>query len=1041
MRIVIFAIYVLLIARVALAGDSGGVFGKVQDSSGHALADAMVLVQSESTGARWKLRVDDNGGYSVAGLAPGRYKVTVRITGFRTVSRVGAVVDSGGGLQIDFAMELLGLHEVITVTTGRDALNPAAASSLMVTRDSPGATLPANGGDYRILFDLMPGVLITPASTSDAGQFTSNGQRPNSNTFRVDGVSANTGVGSSILPGAFPGASLPAMTAIGTTENLVSNGTAQSVELRTSDFSPEFSDRPGAEALVNTRSGSNGFHEEFFGHIRDSGWNARDWFANSRGLAFPRPSYTRLGGTFGGPILRNRTFYFLSAEASSLTDTGIQLTSVPSNQARQNAPDKLKQILDFYPRPIGPDLGNGEAEGLQPLNESGELLSTSLRIDQSLGGKGNLFARVVESPSKSQNNQFNWASGTLGVTLGTAHGGIHDFRFSYSRADLLFSFFGGGPGFVDAVLGLAGLLPGFTILPDGSISYQPTSVDLTSLLPPLGVGQTIFGLSAPGLGQFISFGGGQARQDQWELRETFSKIVGRHDFRAGADYVQLRPSRDPATYAVLGVASSLESLLENKPLAVTSSSPAQNGGRVRELSIFAQDTFHLNERLSLLIGIGWHIVPPTGTEAQIPTVSGLWTGAAWQSAHSGDINGVGPWPMRYAQIAPRIGLAYRLPWEGLVLRAGAGTFYDATLGASLNPINGAPFNSWLLGSGIDTSPDSSGGGSSAQWESSADVHRFLFSSYPALQLPRTYQWRVSVEKQLGSQGVGSVAYLGGAGRNLLGHEAYVDPDTGVLQRIVTLTENSSNYQALQMRYSGSVSRSLYGSVSYTWAHSIDNGSQDSSVFLIHPGYRLNEARGASSFDVRHAFTAAMSYRIPRRLPWANLPPWLAGWTLSGTLRARGGFPIDVLANEQPLGQGFDNVGRPNRVTGVSVWIDDPSVAGHRRLNRAAFSLPANGTQLGRNAIGGNGLTQTDMSLRREFPLVFGISAEVAVSVFNVLNHPAFADPVPFLSSPWFGQSTSMQNLMLGSGSPNTGLPPLFQTGGARSAEFSFRISF
>ena len=186
----------------------------------------------------------------------------------------------------------------------------------------------------------------------------------------------------------------------------------------------------------------------------------------------------------------------------------------------------------------------------------------------------------------------------------------------------------------------------------------------------------------------------------------------------------------------------------------------------------------MNERLSLLYGFGWDITPPTGTGAQIPTVSGLWTGSAWQSAYGGDINGTAPWPMLYGQLAPRIGVAYRLPVAGLVFRAGAGTFHDATLGAAVNPINGAPFNSWLLaagGSGIDTSTGASSGAASTPGAIPADVQRFLLGSYPALHLPTSYQWRLSVERGLGSRGVGSIAYTGSAGRNLLGHEAYVDP--------------------------------------------------------------------------------------------------------------------------------------------------------------------------------------------------------------------------------------------------------------------------
>ena len=167
------------------------------------------------------------------------------------------------------------------------------------------------------------------------------------------------------------------------------------------------------------------------------------------------------------------------------------------------------------------------------------------------------------------------------------------------------------------------------------------------------------------------------------------------------------------------------------------------------------------------------------------------------------------------------------------------------------------------------------------------------------------------------------------------------------------------------------------------------------------------------------------------------------WTLSGIFRARTGFPVDVMDSEQPLGQGFDNAGRPDLVPGVPVWLDDSSVAGHRRLNPAAFTVPSSGVTgtLGRNAIAGNSLAQLDASLRREFPLFRQLSLEVTLNIFNVLNHPAFANPVPYLSSPWFGQPTSMQNLMLGSGTPNTGLPPLFQTGGARAGEFGFRFSF
>ncbi|HEV3201069.1 MAG TPA: carboxypeptidase-like regulatory domain-containing protein [Bryobacteraceae bacterium] len=1038
----------LLVAAAGAANAQGVISGTVRDTRGDALPEADVQVQSESTGTRWKTQSEDRGRYSISGLSPDRYKITVRLPGFRTVARGGVALDSAGHLPLDFTLDLLGLHQVITVTSGKEELDPSAGESLILTRTSPGAALPANGSDFRASFDLLPGIVVTPAGVSDGGQFTSNGQRPNANMFRVDGASANIGVGGTILPGSFPGASLPAMSAIGSTENLGSPESTQSVELRPSSFAPASGTRPGAEALVVTRSGSNQFHGEFFGHVRDNGWSARDWFANSVGYAYQRPSYNSVGGVLGGPIRRNRTFFFASVERSVVTDTGIELITVPSNASRQNAPDKLKAMLDSFPQATGPDLGGGEAEAIFGNNSNAHLRSFSLRGDQSLGTAGNLFARLVVSPSTGsylQNNwissNFNWISATFGLTVGRSEGFIHDLRLNYSRATLS-SADGSSAGAVSALVS-SGLLPGVivpTFTGSEMFTIGPGPGPIFLLGPPGSGSNTILGLSVPGLGQFVSNAFGQGRQDQWELRHTLSRRIGSHEFRAGLDYTLLRPSRNATLSSVLGVASSLEGLLANDPLAITVSEAAQYGGQVNAISMFAQDTARLSDSLNIVYGLRWEMTPPTASQPRIPTITGLWTGTDWQTTHYGDINGTAPWPMRYRQLAPRIGLAWRLPWRGLVLRAAGGLFYDPTLGASINPINGAPFNTWLLagtGPGIDSSTGSPGTSQPSQG-TSADVQRFLSARQPPLHLPASYQWRVSLEKRAGG-GVASAAYVGATGRNLLGNQAYIEPDTGILDRQITLTEGSSNYQAAQFRYSGTLARNLYGSVSYTWSHSIDDGSNDSSLFLIHPGYQLSDARGSSSFDIRQELTAALSYRMHGNL----LPEALRHWTVSGILRARSGFPIDVLSSQPPLGQGFDNAGRPDLVPGVSVWIADASVAGHRRLNPAAFRAPSAGItgSLGRNVITGNGLAQLDVSLRREFPLFRQLSLEVSVNVFNVLNHPAFANPVSFLSSPFFGRPTSMQNLMLGSGTPNTGLPPLFQTGGARAGEFSFRFTF
>lgn len=1031
MRCAAYLCALILSSGFALAAADDGISGVVHDSQSHLLPGAEVQVQSESTGARWKIRTDEEGRYAIAGLPRGAYKVTVRIAGFRTVAHGGAILNAGQGLALDFTMELLTLHQVITVVSGRDDIDPSTSDSLLMTRTSPGATLPINGNDFRASFDLLPGVVITPAGVSDAGQFTSNGQRPNASAYRVDGVSANTGVGGSGLPGSFPGASLPAMTLIGTTENLASPETTQSVELRTSAFAPEYGERPGAQASVTTRSGSNEFHGEGFAQLRDSGWAARDWFANSLGLsAFPRSTYQRFGGVFGGPLWRNRTFFFAGLENSTLNYTGVELTPVPSLQARLSAPAVLQGVLNYFPPPLSPDLLDGTAEGNGELTRTATLHNVNLRFDQSLGSHGTLFVHGVESPSSSQSGFtdtssgiLHWNSVTVGLTAGRSNGTTHETRVNYSRARLSTHL----SDFWSPVFTLAGF------------DAFWRSVDT------LGVpnaGRTLRGLSVPGLGQFIGGDMGSPQQDQWELRHTFGHTLGRHLFRAGADYIRLKASRDASTATLLGSVPSLESLLTGGPAVVIYATMPQAASPVHAVSLFAQDTYRAGERLSLMYGVRWELTPPAASHSQTGPRTGVWVGDAWQFSYLGDINGAAPWPMRYGQVAPRVGLAYRFPGSGLVLRAGAGLFYDATLGASLNPVNGAPFNSWLLPTG-GTGSAGGGSGSIGSWpgsNSAPAVVRFLTGHSPALQLPTSYQWRASIDKPIGRRGTASVGYAGSENTHLVGNEAYVDPDTGVLRRRVILTENSSNYQALQLRYTGNLASNLYASVSYAWSHSIDNGSQDSSVFLIHPGYRLDETRASSNFDVRHALTAAISYRVPR---WSHLNSALSDWTVSGILRARSGFPVDLYTGEQALGQSFYNVGHPDRMSGMPVWISDSTVGGGRRLNPAAFAAPPSTRQgtLGRNAITGNGLTQWDASLRREFPIYRRVSLETVVTLFNVLNHPAFSDPVPYLSSPFFGRPVSMQNLMLGSGTPNTGLPALFQSGGARSAELSFRLMF
>ncbi len=195
------------------------------------------------------------------------------------------------------------------------------------------------------------------------------------------------------------------------------------------------------------------------------------------------------------------------------------------------------------------------------------------------------------------------------------------------------------------------------------------------------------------------------------------------------------------------------------------------------------------------------------------------------------------------------------------------------------------------------------------------------------------------------------------------------------------------------------------------------------MYLVAPGLTAASDRASSNFDVRQSFAAALSYT------WC-------GWTLDSALRARGGFPIDVLAAETYDGLNFANVVRPDQVPGEPVWIG-------RSLNPAAFAIPTNGQDgdLGRNAIRGFGMWQLDLAFHRAWQIGQRATLELHAEFSNALNHSNLADPQRYLSSPLFGESTSMLNLMLGSGTPRTGLTPAFQLGGPRTIQLGLKVTF
>jgi hypothetical protein len=997
----------------------------VRERSGALLPDVEVRIQNELTGARQNTTSDEKGRFASSELIPGSYRITLRRSGFRTASYPGLTVEAGQTRSEDFVIEILPVQQEITVQSSPGTIDPAV-SGVSMSRESAESALPANGRDLHSYYAMVPGAVLTPASSNDGGQFTVNGQRANTNSVRVDGINANTSLGLSRLPGTYPGSSLPAMTAIGSTQGIASQEEIERTEFRSSDFSPESGGRPGAQILIETRSGSDDFHGQAFGLLRPSGLDSSDWFAQRYGVPLAAPSLGGYGASLGGALIRNRTFFFLASEREHLDDTAMELTAVPSLHARAEANAATAILFNAFPDPNGSNLGAGTALATVPLDQQASVTNISVRLDQVLGDNARLFARYSDTPSRSltqqledSNARLRFISATLGLTANWL-GAIHDVRVNFSRAEDSSSW-----------VSTSNEQSAFTSFPDQAGNIDVPSA--TNLLPYSTAG--IAALSISGVGQLVAGVPESTYQNQWEGVYAFSRRWGRHDLKFGADYTWLNHSTSALDAgAISAVSMGVESLLAGTPLGITASSgkPGIYNEQISIGSAFAQDTFHVTDGLSIIYGLRWELTPPTNSapSESFITSFGTWAGPGTAANLSGlgAVLGKSTWSMNYRQLAPRFGLEYRLRAPALVLKAAGGLFYETALGSLINPVNLSPLNTWQF-----VPPNGA-----ASLPLPGDT---ISSSPPSLSLPRIWEWRASVDRALGDRSGLSLAYVGSAGTRLLRLEGTVDSTTGLLHETYFTNQGASQYQALQAQFRGNVTSNLFTLVSYTWGHSVDNGSQGSAVYLAEQGRPAPQDWASSDFDIRQNVNASITYRTPSHFEGRQV--WLNNWTLSSSVTARTGFPFNVTMLDQSIGLGFANTGRPNLVAGQPIWISNNSVPGGRELNPNAFQTTNNDIDgnLGRNALTGPGLFQLDASLRRQFRLLGRSSVEASVSAFNLLNHASFSNPVEYLGSPLFGQAVSMQNLMMGSGNPTNGLAPIFQAGGPRTVEIGLKISF
>ncbi|HEY3581316.1 MAG TPA: TonB-dependent receptor [Pyrinomonadaceae bacterium] len=821
--------------------------------------------------------------------------------------------------------------------------------------------LPLAGRSYQQLLSLVPGTVVTNNSTIDGVNVSVNGQTPAANSFAVDGASGNS--------------------------NDAPLAAVSEVTITTNPVEPQQGRLPGAQINIVTKSGTNDFHGSLFHFFGNNVFAANDWFANSRNLGQAPRRLNNFGGTLGGPIVKDKTFFFASYEGLRLRQPMTTITDVPSLNVRQAAPGVVQTFLNAFPVPNGNRTGGGFAEFAASYANPARHDVATIRVDELINSQSLLALRYTFADSNaSTRGGDSFSLNTINQVRNRAQ------TFTASLTQTL------SP---TVVLNLTGNYSrtranGNYVVDDFGGAVVPTNF--------LNVSNSSFGVDLNARGANIFAGSDTVYvQRQYNVLGALTVVHENHAFKFGVDYRRLAPiisSRaveDSVLFnglapAVNGVATRVNHLTHLSP-----QTPVFDN-----LSLYAQDDWQRTPRLTLTYGVRWEL----------------------NSAPHSNVLGSRLWQTTYANFAPRFSFAYKISktdGAALVLRGGVGVHYDV----------GQEFAGDAF---VDSVPLL--GGVSISDTSVLPVSGSLpFISFdPHLKLPYTIGWNISLQRELGAKQNISVAYVANTGRRLLSTETVFDVNPQFAFTRFISNRAESNYRSLQVQFDRHLADGLKSLVAYTWARSTDDANRDTARRVLSASANAEADRGPSHFDVRNSLNGLVSYELPTLFARGLGNTALRNWIAESMFAVRSARPVNVLFGF-PTTYGFAYV-RPSVVAGAPLYLFDPALPGGRQINSAAFFLPSTLTQgdLARNSLRGFPFCQFDLALRRSFSFSENTKLQFQADAFNVFNHPNFENPAGddlHLGST-FGQSTALAGRGFGS---------FNNLGGARTFRFSLKLTF
>ena len=1018
----------------AQGATSGSILGTVSDPTGAVVPNASVQIKNVETGQVQQAPTDVQGRYTIADLPIGNYEAQVSASGFQTMVRRGITLTVGAQAVVDFSLQVGQSQQTVTVDAQVSQVDTVSAAVSSYVEQKQINDLPLNGRNFTDLVTLIPGV----AGGSQIGNGGSNLLYGTENNFSVSGARSegqaylldstdiqgfwNHGSGSGVM---------------GTTLGIEA---IAEFSVLTNTYSAQFG---GNGAVVNavSKAGTNSLHGSAYEFLRNSDLDARNFFDGSSKPPFRQNQF---GGSLGGPIKKDKLFFFVNNEElrKALGQTVIAL--VPDANAHKGIVNgvtvpinpAIAPILALYPLPttaVAPGVGSIPEVDTTTGNEN-YLLA---RVDYTISSKDSLFVRYVRDAG-------DIVQPFLGSPLPPRWPEVGSTRNQFSTIEYRRVI---SPTMVNL------LRFSFTRTRETDVQQSPDQTPALDFFPSRGQngGVNITGLSSMGTSIYAPL---LEVQNKFPLGDDVVWTHGAHTLRFGGSFSRVQSNfQQQGWWGGFYTFPSLTNFLQGSPSLFQGPEPGFTDSyrdfREIHLDGYIHDEWKALPKLTVNVGIRYEFLtdpttnlhplmtlinPPFGTFQRVPNVF-----ASNPSLRNFD---------------PRIGIAYD-PFgdHKTAIRTGFGIFFDPIEARSY--ASGYYFNPpyALAFVPLPAFPNPFPG-------ALPPPAQLVGVDYQTTQSPRIYQWNFNVQRQLFASTTLTVGYVGSRGLHLYGARdinpvlpAIVNgvqvfgvpkgtaaaPAAGIISNPrlnpagAALSSEApvadSDYHSLQVGMNRRFSHGLQSQLSYTWSKCMDNAS---GTYGLEGGIPwsdpLNGAfdRGRCLFDRPQVLKWSGVYALP-----FNQNIFVKGWQMSGGLTAQSGSPWNVTVGFDQAGNVITGSERPNLVMPANQIITG-SVT--QWANPAGFSLPAPGTlgNLQRDFLPGPGTVDVDYSVIKETAIKEGIRLQFRAEFFNLLNHPNFALP----------NASAFVQTVNGGGTPNPTFGKITATStSSRQIQFALKLLF